>query len=640
MSEHNDEFFDEEEEDELHENEAFTSIWDLVPGYTQSPLDSMLENEEATTLEHVLDEDTLIQELKSANHKVIAFLSKDENIDKLIHYITNEEYLQPGESLSSADLEKEDEETLKRTYKYPFITSEIFNCDIEEIVVPIVKSKEKTISLFSYLLNKDETKTPKNPSMSQYFVKAVSNLLQKYYKEVVDSLMEKHDAENFNIIKNFFTEHIGLCDMDTLILKVLGFETSEDSFDQDGFGAFATQQRIRELFLMKQRGNDLELQQKRKQVREWAINNNFFNLVLSKLEKSLDDEETQRNIFSLLSQIVEKGYNNGNELTLDLLSEKHLNTILDIMLKNTSSTILVHGIPFLRIVISANEDSEDSEDDSSDDGSGQHKNANHTAITSKVIPTILSRTQQFLSLLNDVEFVSKLSKLELSHAVLDPPLGETRLKVVEHLLTIFKVSQNNVDFQTELMNLGVMGVLIDLFFKYEFNSMLHCHVFDMIKIVISGNNLDMKLKLLQDTNLCDKILQAHEKNKAVLKEPKGSSLGYMGFLIEISNLIKKCGELNTEIGKYLATVNGWKEYTMGALQERNLQNEKQLGGPVPIGTFGAAGYIGEEDDDDDYGYDDEDSSDSDEEVIVRRSTSDSDEDSDDDAEVVRKGSFM
>ncbi|KAF0974162.1 hypothetical protein FDP41_006772 [Naegleria fowleri] len=636
MSEHNDEFFDEEEE-ELHENESFTSIWDLVPGYSQSPLDSMVENED-TTLEQVLDEDTLIQELKSANHKVIAFLSKDENVDKLIQYISQEEYLQPGQTLTSSDLEKEEEETLKRTYKYPFITSEIFNCDIEEIVLSIVKSKEKTIALFSYLQNKDETKTPKNPSLSQYFVKAVSNLLQKYYKEIVDTLMEKH-SQDFNILKTFFTDHIGLCDMDTLVLKVLGFETSDDNFDQDGFGPFVTQQRIRELFLMKQRGNDQDLQQKRKQVREWAINNNFLNLILTKLEQSLDNEEVQRNVFSLLSQIVEKGYSSGNELTIELLSEQHLNNILDIMFKNTSSTILVHGIPFLRMVISVNEESYDSDDGDtlSDDEEGTtNKHSNHSAILTKVLPTILSRTKQFLSLLNDSEFVSRISKLELSHALLDPPLGETRLKVVEHLLTIFKVTQNNPDYQKELVSLGVMGVLIDLFFTYEYNSMLHVLVFDMIKIVMTGTNTDMKLSLLQDTELCQKILKAVEKNKAKLQEPKGSSLGYMGFLIDISNLLKKTGDANTEVAKYLSGVEGWKEFTTGFLQERNLQNEKQLGGPVPIGTFGAASYMGEEDDDDDYGYDEEDSSDSDEEVIVRRTTEDSDSDEDEDGEVVRR----
>ena len=67
---HHGEDDDEYDEEETQNNDAFTSIWDLVPGYTQSPLDGMLEKAD-TTLEDVLDEDTLIQELKSNNVKVV-----------------------------------------------------------------------------------------------------------------------------------------------------------------------------------------------------------------------------------------------------------------------------------------------------------------------------------------------------------------------------------------------------------------------------------------------------------------------------------------------------------------------------------------------------------------------------------------
>jgi hypothetical protein len=49
MSSEHDEYDD---DDDVQDTDGFTSIWDLVPGYTQSPLDSMLDKEE-TTLEQV-----------------------------------------------------------------------------------------------------------------------------------------------------------------------------------------------------------------------------------------------------------------------------------------------------------------------------------------------------------------------------------------------------------------------------------------------------------------------------------------------------------------------------------------------------------------------------------------------------------
>jgi hypothetical protein len=39
---------DDDDDDDVQDTDGFTSIWDLVPGYTQSPLDSMLDKEDAT----------------------------------------------------------------------------------------------------------------------------------------------------------------------------------------------------------------------------------------------------------------------------------------------------------------------------------------------------------------------------------------------------------------------------------------------------------------------------------------------------------------------------------------------------------------------------------------------------------------
>ncbi len=73
-------------------------------------------------------------------------------------------------------------------------------------------------------------------------------MLQKYYKAISQIIVA-------SVPLDIFIEHIGICDMDSLFLRLLGYEADNDSFD-DGFSAFATQQRIRELFMAKQRGND------------------------------------------------------------------------------------------------------------------------------------------------------------------------------------------------------------------------------------------------------------------------------------------------------------------------------------------------------------------------------------------------
>jgi hypothetical protein len=215
--------------------------------------------------------------------------------------------------------------------------------------------------------------------------------------------------------------------------------------------------------------------------------------------------------------------------------------------------------------------------------------------------------------------------------------------VVTYLLTVIKISQKNEELQNKYATTNVMKSLVQLFFKYEYNNLLHFQVFDMMKtILLDSKNVSPKLNLIKETELIQKIIKANEKNNEKLKEPKGSSLGYMGFIVEISNIIKNLTQeqpKDSEFVNYIESISGWNDFLNTFLKDINDKNEKQLGGPVPIGgapTFQSF-QDDDDDDDDDYVYDDESSSDSDEEVIVKKGKNDSDsDDSDDSDEEVKK----
>ncbi len=119
--------------------------------------------------------------------------------------------------------------------------------------------------------------------------------------------------------------------MDNLLLKILGFETGDDAMEQDAFGGFSPQQRIRELFLMKQRGSDKELQDRKKEMQHWAAENNLVSLLLQKADQEKDDEDVVRNIFSFLCEIIEKGV---NPLSQKLYSTEVLEQLVDLIVKN------------------------------------------------------------------------------------------------------------------------------------------------------------------------------------------------------------------------------------------------------------------------------------------------------------------
>nr|CAD7613248.1 unnamed protein product [Timema genevievae] len=91
--------------------------------------------------------------------------------------------------------------------------------------------------------------------------------------------------------------------------------------------------------------------------------------------------------------------------------------------------------------------------------------------------------------------------------VLDPPLGNTRLQVAR-LLSVL-VATNNAEINKELINLGTVDVLLDLFFKYSWNNFLHCQVEQFLAFALNAEvrpgtgDVFPDSHLLQHIGLCE-----------------------------------------------------------------------------------------------------------------------------------------
>ena len=76
------------------------------------------------------------------------------------------------------------------------MTSEVFNCDIDDVFKAIVNSKDRLAKLFSYFENRKPDLEPINSSHCQFLVRAISSLLQKYYKNVIQFILETQETKN------------------------------------------------------------------------------------------------------------------------------------------------------------------------------------------------------------------------------------------------------------------------------------------------------------------------------------------------------------------------------------------------------------------------------------------------------------
>jgi serine/threonine-protein phosphatase 6 regulatory subunit 3 len=125
-------------------------------------------------LEELLDEDELIQECKSLNARLTAFLKQRDTVERLIAYLVEE-------PPANADA--------KRQFKYPFSACEIFCCEVEGVFNTLLENDDLLDQLFSIL----HGLRPLNSMHAGYFARVVGSLLLRRSADVMQYLQRRPD---------------------------------------------------------------------------------------------------------------------------------------------------------------------------------------------------------------------------------------------------------------------------------------------------------------------------------------------------------------------------------------------------------------------------------------------------------------
>ncbi|CAA9986992.1 conserved Plasmodium protein, unknown function [Plasmodium knowlesi strain H] len=161
------------------------------------PLDVSKHLEE-NDLEGLLSYEGLIQEIKAENYEVVNFLSKEENLRKIIKYITEE---------------SEDKGNYDKAYKFPYKCHQIINAENKLITDSLVYN-DKLMKLFwSFVLRKNQL----NEVLSGYFSRCAITIYNKNTTEVVNFLKRKKELYLKGFLYHFYSRNI------TELFKVLLF---------------------------------------------------------------------------------------------------------------------------------------------------------------------------------------------------------------------------------------------------------------------------------------------------------------------------------------------------------------------------------------------------------------------------------
>ncbi|KAK8173598.1 extragenic suppressor of kinetochore protein 1 [Phyllosticta citrichinensis] len=217
-------------------------------GYANiSTLDSILDKPDVT-IEELLDESDLIQELKQQNSKLIEFLRDDKVLERLLEYVTaakrkpvsvpdqetgGDEEGSEGKggsdlgaffkrrsrsrSIKSDPGESEENKEERQRMKYAYVACEILSSEVWSISEALLENKAALKKFWEYL----KQPAPLDPVQAGYFTKVNESLLDRKTEEMLDFFKSLD-----NIVPQML-QHVDCPTVMDLLLKIISLEKAE-----------------------------------------------------------------------------------------------------------------------------------------------------------------------------------------------------------------------------------------------------------------------------------------------------------------------------------------------------------------------------------------------------------------------------
>ncbi|KAK9768391.1 sporulation-induced protein [Basidiobolus ranarum] len=537
--------------------------------HTVSPVDTLLEKDDVT-VEELMDQDDILQELRAANSKLIEFLCLPEVLGRLFGYL-------------ACNVEEQ-----LVDMKYPYIAGEILSCEEVWGLSKAILDNKELLSSFWGLLDRP---APLESMQAAYFSKIICTLLAKKSDEMIAFIKDQPDS-----IDKFLL-HLETPAIMDIVLKLI-------SLDELPNGAG---------------------------VVEWLSSEGLMSKLIDRLSPKCDPE-TYSTVAPIILDIItisksnnsQQQSNSPNALISELKSEKVVSRLVDYMLDTSSSnaaSALVNGVGIFIELIRRN----CSDDEPAD--LFQYNGPIAPIDLSDMLGVLSSRLGDFQNILTNPRNVAESIDSTIGKV---KPLGFERLKVCElyaELLHCANINVTDTDSGDEIQEISqnddagtilkqkyidhkIVSACLDLFFEYPWNNFLHTIVYDILHQILNlpyevEVNKNLILSVFNDADITSRITNAQKLCDSTTENVKTIRLGYMGHLTfiaeEVVRLIEKSPEVAADV-RDLIEAEAWKEYVSKTLREIKERDQQPLGGQRPNILNG----FNDTDDDDDDDYEDDD----------------------------------
>ncbi|KAK6932082.1 SIT4 phosphatase-associated protein family [Dillenia turbinata] len=412
----------------------------------------------------------------------------------------------------------------RRTFKFPFIACEIFTCEVDVILKTLVENEELMDLLFSFL----------SPERSH------STLLAGYFSKVVICLLVRKTVPFMRYVQahqEIFKQLVDLIGI-TSIMEVL----------------------IRLI------GADEHMYSNHTEVLQWLEDTDILELILDKFSSS-DSPEVHTNAAETLCAITCYA---PPGLSAKISSPSFIRRLFQHALEDSRPrSVLVNSLSICISLL----DPKRLMLGSYHMYNRQMAQGSNTTAKPETIEGMLEKLGDLLKLL-DVS--SGESVLVTTFGKLQPPLGKHRLKIVEFIAVLLATGSEAAE--KEVIQLGAIKRVLELFFEYPYHNFMHHHVENIIIVCLENKNAPLVDHLLHDCDLMGRILEV-EKNSTLTTDPNKPTvpadgrtpprIGNIGHLTCISNKLVQLGNNNSEIQSLLQGNSEWTDWHTNVLLKRN-----------------------------------------------------------------------
>lgn len=520
-------------------------------------------------LEEVLDQENIALEVKEGNLELVAYLTQSDNFNSLVSYV------------SQITLDKSNNgqpSQVSKCTKFPFVACEILSSGNQQIIKRFLGSAatqenspnststsansqgqteqpnaevsdKPPVAEFLNFLNTSE---PLDFTLTGYFCKVLKSLFQAESKAVAELLFSSDNDYMKKMINHLYSDSVQ--DLFVTVLKL------DASYFRSSNADHYLNERI--------------------SLVEQIISSVFEKSILSDYNDLASDRLTN---YCLILCSILGGFScfpSGKKIIAPLMSAETFYKIIEGLL---NPYLIKPLMPLVQQLCTHYRDIYSSKD--------KMPLLDLIRYTECVVkPKIPDNEPFILAVLNTIDKIIASIKLEKysqpiqnqePSQVFNP--NQRKVDLCEVMLNFLKLQNANID--AKIIESEGLTVLVDMFIKNPWNSILHSGLTKLVTFVVEHGSLVLKETLFEKTKILDFIMKEAKEPEVVahLKTGNKTKKCYIGHLNILSNLID--GIDDSYIQEFVANNEEWQNYKNDILKKENEKNKGVDKKSMPPGFY-------------------------------------------------------